>query len=215
MEKIKRNRADTTQRILNAFEQVLWESGLEGVSISTVAEKAEVSKVLIYRYFGSLEGLADCYIQQTPLITHHSPDQLAYFQLVQGQQRWSNQVLNLFRRFRRSRPARQLLKATVKSRESMTDQISETLDSELTRFVDQLNPISQNDNSAISAILLGGLSYLTLQAQVDRSVIGMDLRSDQGWKRIEEAIKLICASLDNPLLKLTQPQKESAFLAHV
>ena len=45
MDKRKRNRVLTTQRIVDALEQVLSEKGLDGVGINAVAEKAGVSKV--------------------------------------------------------------------------------------------------------------------------------------------------------------------------
>ena len=63
VEKVKRNRAKTTQRIVDALEEVLAERGLEGVGVNRIAEKANVSKVLIYRYFGGIEGLLDYYVK--------------------------------------------------------------------------------------------------------------------------------------------------------
>jgi hypothetical protein len=45
------------QRILRATEQELLESGILGLRMEVVAEKAEVSVPLIYKYYGNRDGL--------------------------------------------------------------------------------------------------------------------------------------------------------------
>jgi AcrR family transcriptional regulator len=45
------------QRILEATQQELLESGILGLRMEVVAEKAEVSVPLIYKYYGSRDGL--------------------------------------------------------------------------------------------------------------------------------------------------------------
>ena len=57
-----RNRKATEQRLLSAIQELIEESGFEKLGINAVASKAGVSKMLIYRYFGSLDGLVAAYI---------------------------------------------------------------------------------------------------------------------------------------------------------
>lgn len=192
MEKQHRNRAATTQRIVDALEQVLTEQGLEGVAIGAIAEKAQVSKVLIYRYFGGLEGLLEYYVGMGRMVPHYTPawlEQIQPFQPGELASVWSNQSLQLFRQLRASRASRELLKATVQEKDSLNDVVSSTLDTELIRLVDQLAFVEGGDHQATSAVILGALSFLTIQAQNDRPMIGLDLRSEEGWKRIEEVVK--------------------------
>ena len=54
----KRDRNSTQQAIVAAFETVLLRDGVTGLGINAVAQEAGVNKVLIYRYFGDLPGLA-------------------------------------------------------------------------------------------------------------------------------------------------------------
>lgn len=204
METSQRNRAATTQRIVDALEQILSAHGLEGVGVGTIAEKANVSKVLIYRYFGGIEGLLEYYVRMGRLVPHLTPALLDQIQPVHPQDLatiWSTQVLKLFRQFRASRPARQLLKATVKENDPRAETISKNLDSELTCLVKQLAFVEGGDHLAASAVILGALSYLTIQAQNDRPMIGIDLRSEEGWQRIEEAVKLIYNALNKLALE--------------
>ena len=207
---IKRNRAATTQRIVEALEQILTEEGLEGISIQALAERVPVSKVLIYRYFGSIEGLLDYYMKQGRIVPHFSSDWLAQIQPTHPQELasiWSTQALRLFRQYRTSRTAREILQATVKDKDRLAETISKSLDEELTRLVNQLAFVNGANHQAISAVLLGALSYLTIQAQLDRPVIGLDLRSEAGWQQIEQVIRTIYKALnqlmiDSPAVEL-------------
>ena len=52
-----KSRAQTEQRIINAVETLLLESGFPAVGINAIARQAGCDKVLIYRYFDNLDGL--------------------------------------------------------------------------------------------------------------------------------------------------------------
>ena len=54
----KRDRNSTQNAIIAAFERVLLRDGVAGLGINAVAQEADVNKVLIYRYFDDLPGLA-------------------------------------------------------------------------------------------------------------------------------------------------------------
>lgn len=197
-EKQKRNRATTTQHIIEALEQVLTEKGLDGVGIHAVAERAGVSKVLIYRYFGNLEGLVDYYVRMGRLFPHYTPaflNQLRPLSRGDMARLWSKQSIQLFRRFRSSRAAREVLKATVTERDALARVVSKAQDEELVELVHQLSFVEEGDSEATSAVVIGALSYLTLLAQNNRPMIGIDLRSEDGWKRIEKAVEVICKAL--------------------
>jgi len=210
----KRNRAATTQRIVEALEEVLSEWGLDGVGVNAVAERAGVSKVLIYRYFGGIEGLLEYYVKMGRLFPAYTPAILAQIQPVHQADLapvWSSQVIQLFRQLRASRASREILKATVKEGDSLAHGVSQAQDTELTRLVEQLSFVKGGDYQAMSAVLIGALSYLTILAQNNRSMIGLDLRNEDNWVRIEDAIKVIYKALgrsaiDSPTVQVaTKP----------
>jgi AcrR family transcriptional regulator len=198
MEKVRRNRAKTTQRIIDAFESVLAERGLQHVGVNRVAEQAGVSKVLIYRYFGGLDGLIEHYIKMGRLYPDFQPPVLE--QLRPGSEAelgriWHRQVTQLFRQFRSNKAAREILKANVIEEDTTAEAASKAQDEEIQRLVRQLAFVEGADSEAISAITIGAMSYLTLLADNNRTLVGIDLRSEAGWKRIEQAIKLIYTTL--------------------
>ena len=60
---MNKNRNQTEQRILEAVGRIVESEGFEAVGVNAVANVSGVSKVLIYRYFGSIEQLLAKYIE--------------------------------------------------------------------------------------------------------------------------------------------------------
>lgn len=60
-----RNRQQTEARIREAALKLLQQEGFEGWGVNPIARATGVDKVLIYRYFGSLEGLLEELVAQT------------------------------------------------------------------------------------------------------------------------------------------------------
>ncbi len=198
-EKIRRNRAKTTQRIVEALEEVIAERGLEGVGVNRVAEKASVSKVLIYRYFGGMEGLLEYYVKMGKLFPIFTPallDQIRPLHESDIARIWYRQVIQTYRHFRTYKAAREVLKASVIENDPIAETTARAQDEEMTRLVGQLSFVKGADTEAISAVILGAMNYLTIMAQNDRTMISIDLRSEEGWERIENAVKTIYIALN-------------------
>lgn len=210
-EKTRRNRAKTTQRIVEALEEVISERGLEGVGVNRIAEKANVSKVLIYRYFGGIEGLLEYYVKMGKLFPVFTPAILDQIRPLHGSdvaRIWYRQVIQTYRYFRTFKAAREVLKASVIENDSIAETTAKAQDEEMTRLVSQLSFVKGADTQAISAIILGAMTYLTIMAQNDRTMIGIDLRSEEGWQRIESAIKAIYISLNKMAINSADVQLE-------
>ncbi|MFD2932444.1 TetR/AcrR family transcriptional regulator [Spirosoma flavum] len=198
-EKIRRNRSKTTQRIVEALEEVIAERGLEGVGVNRVAEKANVSKVLIYRYFGGMEGLLEYYVKMGKLFPVFTPavlDQIRPLHESDIARIWYRQVIQTYRYFRTFKAAREVLKASVIENDSIAETAARAQDEEMTRLVSQLSFVKGADTQAISAVILGAMNYLTIMAQNNRTMINIDLRSEDGWQRVENAVKTIYISLN-------------------
>lgn len=198
-QKVRRNRTQTTQRIVEALEEVITERGLEGVGVNRVAEKANVSKVLIYRYFGGMEGLLEYYVKMGKLFPSFTPavlDQIRPLHESDIARIWYRQVIQTYRYFRTFKAAREVLKASVVENDPIAATAARAQDEEMTRLVNQLSFVKGADTQAISAVMLGAMNYLTIMAQNDHTMVSIDLRSEEGWQRIENAIKSIYIALN-------------------
>ncbi len=61
---VLKDRETTEKRILDAVGYIILEEGFEKIGVNAVAQRAAVSKMLIYRYFGGVEELIARYIFQ-------------------------------------------------------------------------------------------------------------------------------------------------------
>lgn len=60
----ERNRESTEKRLLDTVGEIIATEGFEKLGINAVAARSDVSKILIYRYFGSIEGLMTTYMRR-------------------------------------------------------------------------------------------------------------------------------------------------------
>ncbi len=60
----KRNEADKRSRLIRAVGETLKEEGYQGLGLNRIALRAGVSKPMVYRYFGGLNGLLKAYIEK-------------------------------------------------------------------------------------------------------------------------------------------------------
>ena len=58
-----KDRDNTERRILDAVGRIVEREGFEAVGINAVTAESGVSKILIYRYFGSIDGLLAKYLE--------------------------------------------------------------------------------------------------------------------------------------------------------
>lgn len=59
----RRDREQTEKAILDAVGRLILREGLSGVGVNALAREAEADKVLIYRYFGDLDGVYRAYAE--------------------------------------------------------------------------------------------------------------------------------------------------------
>jgi len=89
--------AATAERILDAAIEEFVEFGLAGARVDRIAERASANKQLLYRHFGSKEGLFDAavraMVQRFDAIRRRLPDTLEgrlpyYFEQATDDQQW-------------------------------------------------------------------------------------------------------------------------------
>ncbi|RYZ48137.1 MAG: TetR/AcrR family transcriptional regulator, partial [Sphingobacteriales bacterium] len=57
-----RNREETMRRLVDAVGAIIKEKSYKGLGLNAVARRADVSKVLIHRYFGGLDQLVEAWV---------------------------------------------------------------------------------------------------------------------------------------------------------
>ncbi len=200
----RRNRAMTMERILRAMGDVMAEKGTKKAGINAVAEKAGVNKVLIYRYFGGWNGLLEAYVQRGFFLSMFNERFLETVPsnpaLEERSKIWSEYVIRVAQEFRGRKSSQELIRWEMQNGETeLARRLSAFRNESYKKIIDKLAPFPSFDPAAVTAIVLGGITYLTLISDNQNKLVDIDLSTDEGWSRVETAVRRIFSSLSYSL----------------
>jgi AcrR family transcriptional regulator len=188
-----RDRSQQEQKLIKAVGKLIIEQGYDQLKINKIAQQAGVNKVLIYRYFGGLEGLINAYFkQEKPSIEAPFIDiqQLKEASLDEFFNVCRNYLIEEFRALRKNVAAQEFLKADLlNAHDTNSNPVAREREQRLQAIIEELATIiGTKDGNAFSAILISGLTLLTFSAQQQKVLFGINLESEEGWARIEAAL---------------------------
>lgn len=188
---IEKDKENTKKRLLNALGNIIDRNGFDKIGVNAVANEAKVSKVLIYRYFGSLDNMVIDYLSENRFWDNFSIDlpkdenlkeflkSIFHKQIAQLKQ--NTQIAKIYKwelleqntvieKFRLKREARNMTLITLMS---------------------QLTNHPQDKLAALATIINSSITYLILLSQNCPIYNGIDLQDEKGWKQISEGIDLL------------------------
>ena len=201
--KRSRNRSDTEQRLRAAVGAVLTNRGFGALTPSAISREAGVDKMLIYRYFGSLEGLIESVANGPdffPGFEEICDGDPASFRARPMSERAADVAEN-YARLLMARPVvLELMVWELVERNAFTaimETARETMGLRLAReiFDDTGDPGFVN---AVFAIVGAGVTYLAIRRRKIRWFNGIDLRSDEGWRQLKAAVRAMSQALEAP-----------------
>lgn len=192
MEKeIIKNRKATELNLLKAVNELIEESGFESLGINAVAAKAGVSKMLIYRYFQSLDGLIAAYIRQYDFWINFDtelPDKehlISFYKKIFRQQISALRSNSTLRRLYRW----ELTSDNVFVRELRSKR--EEKGFWLVEAISRLSRHPQKEVAVLATLINSSICYLALLEENCSVYNGIPIQEDAGWKQLEEGVDLI------------------------
>lgn len=187
-----KNREATEQKLIDAIGVLINEQGFEKLAVNAVAKKAGVSKVLIYRYFNSLDELIYSYMAKNDFWINMQ-------QLPLPESDIKDYLKNMFRRqitqLRENIALKRLYRWELSTSNSLINKLRQQREStglRLTQFVSQFSHVSQTELTAIATIISSAISYLILLEENYHEYNGINIQSNDGWEQIAQGIdKLI------------------------
>ena len=195
-----RNREATRARLIQAVGTLLAREGFKGLGVNAVAREAGVDKVLIYRYFGGLSDLIVAFGREGnfwPSIKELAGGDIeAYSRLPVGEQ-LSRLSRNFIQAIRQRPITQEILAWEMVERNDLTVELETIRENTMMNFFDMFFPSTGNgpDIAAMGAIIGAGISYLVSRGRQIRFYNGVDLESEEGWKRLEDAIDTMIQGL--------------------
>lgn len=191
----ERDRETTERRLLDTIGQMINESGFEKIGINAVANQSGVSKILIYRYFGSVEGLMAAYIRQHDFwinFPQELPDrnQLRAFLKnmfkEQIEQLRNNPTLKRLYRWELSSDNEMIVKLREQREKAGMQRLAKI--SELTGY-------PQEELAPLATLLTASITYLVMLEEFCPVYNGIPLNNDTGWRQIMQGIDTLIDKL--------------------
>ncbi|MDH6353954.1 AcrR family transcriptional regulator [Dysgonomonas sp. PH5-45] len=183
--KAEKGREATRNKLLEAVGLILNEEGFDKVGVNAVAAKAGVSKMLIYRYFESVDNMIIEYLSQNSLweafaIEFPKNENLREFTKTLI----SVQISNL----RENKILRELYRWELTgANNTVIDKLRLKRESKgvtLATILSQLLQHPQEEVATLATLLSSSINYLVLLENSCPVFNGIDINQEQGWKQI-------------------------------
>lgn len=186
-----KSREQTESKILEAVASIVESDGFEKLGINTIALKANVSKMLIYRYFGGLEELVARFIMQKDYWANTDT-------LILNPHSVGDSIKSMFRnqieQLRNDVTLRRLCRWELFCHNASIDRLRDKREENgcnLIKVVSRLTGCSNSEVASLASILSASISYLTLIEDQCPTYNGIALQTDKGWEQIAQGVDMI------------------------
>ncbi len=190
---MERSRQKTKERILESLGNLLARQGFANVGINTVAREAGCDKVLIYRYFGGMEGLFEAFARWREILPQ--PPKQSGDESGDTRQDFETEAISFlsgFARTLRDDPVmREIMIWELLERNSLTDALAKEREKRGLEVVGQFSEKSTEEFTAAASIISAGITYLALRGKTADVYNGIELTSEEGWEQIEKGIDFL------------------------
>ena len=193
-----RDRQATEKKILTAVGNLLASEGFQKFGINAVARQAQVDKVLIYRYFGGMPHLLRAYAEAGTYwptieeVAGGDPERLRGKPLHET----LATLLCNFSRAIRKRPVTLEILAweTIERNElaKVLEKVRKDFTKSLFRVFVGRRDVAVGELATVVSLLTAGINYLAVRSRKVGRYGNVNLRSEEGWRRLESAILMIC-----------------------
>lgn len=191
----QRDREETRKEILAAMGRILARKGSKGLGINAIAREAGVDKVLIYRYFGGLGELYRAFAIEGntfPHLEELAEGRVAELPDLPPAELAKILILGFGRAIRRRPITREMMRWELQEKNGLTEELSKERERQSLQWLSLAPDLQRADLAAVASILVAGQVYLTLRSKTTDQYNGIELNSEDGWKRIEGAVALLC-----------------------
>lgn len=183
-----KNRELTEQALIQAVDDLIEEGGFENLGVNAVAAKAGVSKMLIYRYFESLDGLIVAYLQKNDYWINLQPEQPDKEHLGCFVKKLLHDQISLLRN---SYTLRRLYRWELSAKNKTIKELREKREEKglwLVETISRLTNRPQEEVAVMATILNAAISYLVMLEENCPVYNGIQLQSELGWEKLQAEI---------------------------
>ncbi len=197
-----RNKVKTKQKLRDAVGRLIVKNGFTGLGVNAVAREAGVDKVLIYRYFGDLNGLISSYLEEKDFFSRQENFETEGIS-PSGKDELIERTSDIFRNqvsiLLNNRELREIMRWELKEEHESLKELAAKRENVAKELLSDAEKYfgKETDFNAITAIMTAGINYLVLRSKTVQEFNGINIRSLKGWKRITEAVDMILSYMVN------------------
>jgi AcrR family transcriptional regulator len=191
-----KNKQETMERLIYAVGKIIKNKGYKGLGLNAIAKEAEVSKILIHRYFGGVDQLVEAYVlkndywiakaSEVKVETNGKTDRESLKELV------IDLLRGHFEYFNTHEEMRSIILWEITERTMLLNSICMVREAIGGLLLEKAEPLfagGKKNIKAITAILVSGIYYMILHSKKNESTIcGIDVQSEIGEKEILDAM---------------------------
>ena len=189
--KMERDRTATEKRLLDAIGKMIAEQGFEKISINAVAVQSGVAKVLIYRYFGSVEGLIAAYIRQHDFWIN-------FPRKIPRREELPDFLKKMFRqqieRLQNDPTLRRLCRWELSTNNAMIDELRRQREETGLWIIDavcELTHRNPKEVAALATIVSAAIDYLVMLEDFCPAYNSIPINTNEGWEQIGKGIDVL------------------------
>lgn len=196
---IEHDRESTENKLIVAIGQMIEENGFEKIGINAVAAKSGVSKILIYRYFGSIDGLITAFIRKNDFWLNFpnkfpEKDEIPAF--------LKNVFHKMVIQLRTNSVLRRLYRWELSSNNNIIEVVRrqrEVAGNEIIANISRIMMCEPQNLAGIATLITSSITYLAMLEDNCNVYNGIRIDQDAGWKHIKDVIDMIIDNTFNSL----------------
>ena len=185
---MERDREATEKRLLDTIGQMIIEQGFEKIGINAVSAQSGVSKILIYRYFNSIDGLIAAYIRKHDFWLNTS---FEFSDTVQMLPTIKEMFYKHIERLRIDPVLRKLYRWELSCNNDIIKSLREQREKVGMNLIEQVCTLSgrpKQEIAVLSAIITTSTTYLAMLGDYSPVFNGISIADDNGWKQIYKVV---------------------------
>ena len=194
----------TEKNIIEAVSSIILTEGFSKLGINRIAKVAGCDKVLIYRYFGGIEGLISRWAKENDYYSFAIDMFKEKINSSDDMRSVAKEILIQQLRFIRESRMMQELILWELSGNSTFDYIRNTREKnghEIQQMIEQKLGMTDSDAKYYITILMAAINYLVLFARTSDMYNGIDFSSEETWPKMETTICNYIDMIFDPMVK--------------
>jgi AcrR family transcriptional regulator len=189
--RIRRTNSEIEERLDKAIIQLVKEVGFQGITVRAITRKAKIEPVVFYKRYRDLNDFMDEFVKK---YDYWFSDVAKNCEGIKDNKKLYIAILNnLFRSLKENKLMQQLLKWELSAGNSITQRTANLREFHTLPLVTKYKEIlagSSVEIDAVSALIIGGIYYLVLHADLT-TFGGLDINTECGSRKISDAIEYL------------------------